>query len=68
MRFRAESTDPAAVQADVLAVPLYKEDTEITGDLAALDAASGGVISQAIELSEFNGALHRARRRRLDRR
>ena len=58
MRFRAESTDPAAVQADVLAVPLYKEDKEITGDLAALDAASGGVISQAIEWGEFNILEH----------
>ena len=58
MRFRAESTDPAAVQADVLAVPLYKEDKEITGDLAALDVASGGVISQAIEWGEFNILEH----------
>ena len=58
MRFRAESTDPAAVQADVLAVPIYKEDKEISGDLAALDAASGGVISQAIEWGEFNILEH----------
>ena len=58
MRFRAESTDPAAVQADVLAVPIYKEDGEISGDLAALDAASGGVISQAIEWGEFNILEH----------
>jgi leucyl aminopeptidase len=58
MRLRAESTDPAAIQADVLAVPLYKEDNEITGDLAALDAASGGVISQAIEWGEFNILEH----------
>jgi leucyl aminopeptidase len=38
----------------VLAVPIYKEDKEISGDLAALDAASGGLISQAIEWGEFN--------------
>ena len=54
MRLRAESTDPAAVQADVLAVPIYREDKEISGDLAELDAASGGVIRQAIEWGEFN--------------
>jgi leucyl aminopeptidase len=54
MRLRAESSDPAAVQADVLAVPIYREDKEISGDLAVLDAASGGVISRAIEWGEFN--------------
>ncbi|HEX6127478.1 MAG TPA: leucyl aminopeptidase [Candidatus Limnocylindria bacterium] len=58
MRFRAESSDPASVQADVLAVPIYKEDAEISGDLAALDAAAGGVISQAIEWGEFNILEH----------
>ena len=31
MRLRAESTDPASVQADVLAIPIYKEDKEISG-------------------------------------
>jgi leucyl aminopeptidase len=58
MRFRAESTSPASVQADVLAVPIYKEDAEISGDLAELDAAAGGVISQAIEWGEFNIVEH----------
>jgi leucyl aminopeptidase len=58
MRLRAESTDPATVQADVLAVPIYKEDKKISGDLAALDAASGGMISQAIEWGEFNVLEH----------
>ena len=37
MRLRAESTDPASVQADVLAVPIYREDKEISGDLAELE-------------------------------
>jgi leucyl aminopeptidase len=54
MRLRADSADPAAVAADVLAVPIYREDKEITGDLAALDAATGGKISDAIEWGEFN--------------
>jgi leucyl aminopeptidase len=58
MRFRAESTNPAAVEADVLAVPIYKEDKELSGDLAELDAATGGVISQAIEWGEFNIVEH----------
>ena len=58
MRLRADSSDPASVQADVLAVPIYKEDAEISGDLAALDAAAGGVISQAIEWGEFNILEH----------
>jgi leucyl aminopeptidase len=58
MRFRAESTDPAAVQADVLAVPIYREDKEISGDLAALDEASAGAISTAIEWGEFNILEH----------
>jgi leucyl aminopeptidase len=58
MRFRAESTDPAAVQADVLAVPIYREDKEISGDLATLDAASGGMIRRAIEWGEFNILEH----------
>jgi leucyl aminopeptidase len=54
MRLRAESADPARVAADVLAIPIYREDKEITGDLAALDAATGGKISDAIEWGEFN--------------
>ena len=57
-------TQPAS-QADVLAVPIYREDKEISGDLAALDAATGGAISRAIEWGEFNiaRALHRPGRR-----
>ena len=58
MRLRAEAGDPATIQADVLAVPIYKEDRELSGDLAALDAASGGVISRAIAWGEFNIAEH----------
>jgi leucyl aminopeptidase len=58
MRFSAESTNPASVQADVLAVPIYKEDREITGDLAELDSATGGVISRAVEWGEFNILEH----------
>jgi leucyl aminopeptidase len=58
MRFRAVSTPPAEVEADVLAVPIYKDDAELTGDLAALDQASGGAITDAIEWGEFNAVEH----------
>jgi len=58
MRFRAVATRPAEVQADVLAVPIYKEEADLSGDLAALDAASGGVIRQAVHWGEFNAIEH----------
>ena len=54
MRLRAEATDPASVEASVLAVPIYKEDDPFADDLANLDAAAGGVIQQAIEWGRFN--------------
>ncbi len=54
MRLRAEATDPASVEASVLAVPVYKEDDPFAQDLANLDAAAGGVIRQAIEWGRFN--------------
>jgi leucyl aminopeptidase len=54
MRLRAEATDPASVEANVLAVPIYKEDEPFGDDLANLDAAAGGVIRQAIEYGRFN--------------
>jgi len=54
MRLRAEATDPASVEASVLAVPVYKEDDPFAQDLANLDDAAGGVIRQAIEWGRFN--------------
>jgi len=54
MRVRAESGSPSAIQADVLAVPLYREDREFPADLAELDEASGGAIRAAIDWGEFN--------------
>ncbi|HJT63761.1 MAG TPA: leucyl aminopeptidase [Candidatus Limnocylindria bacterium] len=54
MRLRAEATDPASVEANVLAVPIYKEDDPFGDDLANLDAAAGGVIRKAIEWGRFN--------------
>jgi len=58
VRLRAEATDPASVQAEVLAIPIYREDKEISGDLAELDRATGGVISAAIDWGEFNILEH----------
>jgi len=58
MRFRAQSTLPAEIQADVLAVPIYKDDADLTGDLGELDAASGGAIRAAIDWGEFNAIEH----------
>jgi leucyl aminopeptidase len=58
MRLRAISGNPAAVTADVLAVPIYRDDAELSGDLAELDAASGGAIRDAIDWGEFNALEH----------
>ena len=54
MRVRAESTNPADVQADVLVVPIYRDDRDWPADLAALDAACGGAIARALSWGEFN--------------
>ena len=60
MRLRAVPATPASIEADVLAVPIYREDAELTGDLAELDAASGGAIRAAIDWGEFNPLEHAA--------
>ena len=54
MRLRAEATDPASVEANVLAVPIYREDEPFAADLTNLDAAAGGVIRRAIDWGRFN--------------
>ena len=58
MRLRAVPATPATVEADVLAVPIYREDAELRGDIAELDAASGGAIRDAIDWGEFNILEH----------
>jgi len=58
MRVRAQSISPAAVRADVLAVPIYREDREFPPDLAELDVAAGGAIRGAIDWGEFEIAEH----------
>jgi leucyl aminopeptidase len=54
MRARSEITKPAAVRADVLAVPIYRDDRELPPDLAELDAATGGAIARTLDWGEFN--------------
>ena len=58
MRVRATAGPPATVEADVLAVPIFREDAEMAADLAELDSASGGAISRAIEWGDFNPIEH----------
>jgi leucyl aminopeptidase len=54
MRVRAETIKPAAVQADVLALPIYLDDRQLPPDLVELDAATGGAITQTLTWGEFN--------------
>jgi hypothetical protein len=58
MRVRATAGPPATVEADVLAVPIYRDDAEMAADLAELDSASGGAVSRAIALGDFNPLEH----------
>jgi leucyl aminopeptidase len=58
MRVRAETSKPASVQADVLAIPFYRGERELPPDLAELDAATGGAISTALAWGEFNPIEH----------
>jgi len=60
MRVRGSSSGPAEIEADVLAIPLYKEDLADGFDdaLARVDDASGGVVRRAIEWGEFNILEH----------
>jgi leucyl aminopeptidase len=58
VRLRAESGAVAQVQADVLAIPIYKDDLELPGELGELDTASGGAIRRAIDWGEFNLLEH----------
>lgn len=58
MRMRATTDTPSRVEADILAVPIYRDETDLTGDLAELDAAAGGAIHDAIAWGEFNPVEH----------
>jgi leucyl aminopeptidase len=54
MRVRADSSKATTVQADVLAVPIYRDDRDMPADLAELDAATGGAIARTLAWGEFN--------------
>jgi leucyl aminopeptidase len=58
MRLRAITDTPVSAAADVLAVPIYRDDADLSGDLAELDAASGGAIRDAVDWGEFNALEH----------
>jgi leucyl aminopeptidase len=58
MRVRAVPSTPASTEVDVLAVPIYRDEGGLTGDLGELDAASGGAIRRAMEWGEFNPVEH----------
>jgi leucyl aminopeptidase len=58
VRLRAESSGPSQVEADVLAIPIYKDDLELPEALGELDKASGGAIRRAIDWGEFNILEH----------
>jgi leucyl aminopeptidase len=58
MRVRATNGPPATVEADVLAVPIYRQDADMPDDLAELDAASGGAIRRALDWGDFNPIEH----------
>jgi leucyl aminopeptidase len=60
MRMRAVSASPATIDADVLAVPIYRDEGDLDGELGDLDAASGGAIRAAIDWGEFNILEHAA--------
>ena len=64
MRLRAISSTPATTDVDVLAVPIYRDESDLDGDLAELDQASGGAIQAAIDWGEFNPRRARLRARR----
>ena len=64
MRLRAISSTPATTEVDVLAVPIYRDEGDLDGELADLDRASGGAIRAAIDWGEFNPRRARLRPRR----
>jgi leucyl aminopeptidase len=58
MRVRAVPATPNSIEVDVLAVPIYRDETDLPGELSELDSASGGAIRAAIEWGEFNPVEH----------
>lgn len=57
----SRTTDPARIRADVLVVPVPSAPGDLTGPLAAVDAALGGLVSAVIADGEVTGAAGQVR-------
>ncbi len=55
MQFIATNTSPLDWSGDVLAVGLFEENIELTGELAQLDEKLAGTLKELIEETEFKG-------------
>ncbi len=57
MEIRATDTPPVDWAGDTLAVGLFENAVEITGDLAQLDEKLAGTLKELIEETEFKGSV-----------
>ncbi|HEY9668724.1 MAG TPA: leucyl aminopeptidase [Coleofasciculaceae cyanobacterium] len=57
MEIRATDTPRLEWSGDALAVGLFEDALELTGDLAQLDEKLGGTLKELIEETEFKGSL-----------
>ncbi|CAD5931604.1 putative cytosol aminopeptidase [Planktothrix tepida] len=55
MQFIATNTSPLDWSGDVLAVGIFEENIELTGELAQLDEKLAGTLKELIEETEFKG-------------
>ncbi len=55
MEFKATNTSPLAWAGDVLALGLFEDQIELTGDFATLDDKLAGTLKELIEEAEFKG-------------
>ncbi len=57
MEVKVESTDLKKVRADAAIASIFEGTKELTGDLAAINEALGGMVSRLIEKGEIKGKL-----------
>ncbi len=55
MKFNAIDTPRLDWSGDALAIGLFEEQVELTGDLAELDQKLGGTLAEVIADQEFKG-------------
>ncbi|VXD15119.1 putative cytosol aminopeptidase [Planktothrix serta PCC 8927] len=55
MEFKATNTSPLEWAGDVLALGLFEDQIELTGDFATLDDQLAGTLKELIEEAEFKG-------------